>query len=103
EQESFLNPGEWMWADSAYATLACTISPFKKPAGGELTHDQHTFNYYVSRIRVQSEHVIRMLKNQFQSLKEVCFQISLQKMHHFVILWITCCLILHNLIICIEE
>jgi hypothetical protein len=44
-----------------------------------------------------------MLKNRFQSLKELRFQISSQKMHHFVILWITCCLILHNLIIRIEE
>jgi len=44
-----------------------------------------------------------MLKGRFQSLKELCFWISLKKMHQFVILWITCCLILYNLVICIEE
>jgi hypothetical protein len=44
-----------------------------------------------------------MLKNCFQSLKELHFQILLQRMHQYVILWITCCLILHNLIIHIEE
>ena len=36
-------------------------------------------------------------------MKELHFQISSQRIHRYIILWITCCLILHNLIICIEE
>jgi hypothetical protein len=44
-----------------------------------------------------------MLKNRFQSLKELRFQISSKKMHRYVTLWVICCLILHNLIIRIEE
>ena len=42
----------------------------------------------------------RALKTSFQ---EIHFQISSNKMHHFVILWITCCLVLHSLIIHIKE
>ena len=44
-----------------------------------------------------------MLKNRFQSLRELRFQISSKTTHRFVIYWIVCCLILHNLIIRIEE
>ena len=55
------------------------------------------------KVRIRSEHAIGVLKGRFQSLKELRFQISDQKKHTFIILWIVCCLILHNLIIRIEE
>ena len=44
-----------------------------------------------------------MLKGCFQSLKEIRCQVLTTAKHDFIILWITCCLILHNLIIHIEE
>lgn len=44
-----------------------------------------------------------LLKGCFQSLFEICAQVSGQKQHLWVIMWIRCCLILHNLIIHVES
>jgi len=38
-------------------------TPFKKPQGGELTAEQHTFNRQLSRVRVRVEHCIGWVKN----------------------------------------
>jgi hypothetical protein len=43
--------GEWMWADSAYAPETWSVAPFKKPVNGQLTADQKTYNYWVSKVR----------------------------------------------------
>ena len=43
-------PGEWMWADSAYTPEAWSVAPFRKPVNGQLTSDQKTFNYWVSKV-----------------------------------------------------
>jgi hypothetical protein len=52
EHETVFAPGEWLWADSAYAVDSWCIAPFKRPARGELTPDQRTFNYYLSKVRL---------------------------------------------------
>ena len=50
-------PGEWMWADSAYAPETWSVAPFKKPINGELTADQRTYNYWVSKVSHTSLHI----------------------------------------------
>ena len=50
EHEQILAPGEWIWADSAYPAETWCVAPFRKPAGGELSHDQRTYNYHVSKV-----------------------------------------------------
>ena len=49
--EDIFGPGEWMWADSAYPPETWSVGPFKKPVNGQLTADQKTFNYWVSKVR----------------------------------------------------
>ena len=49
--EDIFAPGEWVWADAAYLVDTWCITPFKKPVGGELSLDQKTFNYYLSKVR----------------------------------------------------
>jgi hypothetical protein len=39
-----------MWADSAYSPEAWSVSPFKKPVNGQLTANQRTYNYWVSKV-----------------------------------------------------
>ena len=51
KHEDIFAPGEWVWADAAYPADTWCIIPFKKPAGGELSLDQKTFNYYLSKVR----------------------------------------------------
>ncbi|KIM66821.1 hypothetical protein SCLCIDRAFT_87284, partial [Scleroderma citrinum Foug A] len=54
-------------------------------------------------IRVHSEHFFGSLKGRFQSLQELRFQIQNQTDLDYANMWIRCCLILHNMIINIEE
>ena len=54
EHDQVFLPGEWMWVDSAYPSEVWSVSPFKKPARGELTRDQRTFNYHLSKVNVNT-------------------------------------------------
>ena len=120
EHERILAPGEWIWADSAYPTESWCVAPFRKPAGGELSADQRTYNYHVSRVspyfvslsiltildcqvRIHSEHAIGLLKGRFQVLCELRIQITSPKHHKWAITFVRCCIILHNIIIRLED
>ena len=50
QHEQILAPGEWIWSDSAYPAETWCVAPFRKPAGGELSPDQRTYNFHVSRV-----------------------------------------------------
>ncbi|KAF9510212.1 hypothetical protein BS47DRAFT_1248739, partial [Hydnum rufescens UP504] len=56
---------EWVWADSAYALQPWCI-PYKKPHS--LIQNNKTFNYYLLKIWIKSEHTMGMLKGCFSSL-----------------------------------
>ena len=66
---------------------------YKRP--NNTTRENKTFNYALSRIRIWSEHVIRYLKGQFQSLKEFCILITSPKDITYASCWIQTCIILH--------
>jgi hypothetical protein len=118
DHEKIFGPGEWMWADSAYTPETWSVAPFKKPINGQLTADQRTYNYWVSKvstvfnvygstkcyiqIRIRVEHTMGLLKGTFQSLKEIRIQLVNTKRHKLIIMWARVCIILHNLIIRIE-
>jgi len=100
---AFLGPSDWIWVDSAYPIRRWCIPPFRKPKNGELTQSQRRFNYRLSTVRVRAEHAIGLLKGRFQSLRELRIQIGSHHLHKWAILWVCCCVILHNLIILFEE
>ncbi|KAH7919059.1 hypothetical protein BV22DRAFT_968194, partial [Leucogyrophana mollusca] len=101
--EEFFDDGEWVWADSAYGSQTWCVVPFKRPSQGDLTADQKTFNYHLSKVRVRSEHLFGALKGRFQSLKELRFQIQSERQLEYANMWTRCIFILHNMIIKIEE
>ncbi|KAG2055851.1 hypothetical protein BDR06DRAFT_1044727 [Suillus hirtellus] len=84
---NLLPDDHWVWADSAYPLEPWCIPPFKKPLNRQLTKDQKTFNYHLSKIH---------------SLRELCINIQTEKDLQVAVHWIKCCLILHNMIICFE-
>jgi len=100
--DRIFGPGEWMWVDTAYPPETWSVAPFKKPANEQLTANQKTYNYWVSKIRIRVEHTIGLLKGRFQSLKEIRVQLINTKRHLIIIMWARVCIILHNLIIRIE-
>jgi hypothetical protein len=58
---------------------AFSVTPFKKPKGGELTADQKAFNRNLSKYRIRIEHVNRRI-NCFKIMK-YCYR-NKQKKHH---------------------
>jgi hypothetical protein len=55
------------------------------------------------QIRIRIEHTIGVLKGRFQSLLGLRIQVLNHRRHLWAIMWIRCCIILHNLIIRIES
>jgi hypothetical protein len=43
-----------------------------------------------------------LLKGRFESLRELRIEINNRQQHEFAVMWIRCCIILHNLIILLE-
>ena len=78
------------------------IPLFKQPVNGSLSYQECHFNYQLSQVHVCSEHTIGLLKTWVQSLKELRIQINSKEWLDFTVIWIRCCIILHNLIIDIE-
>jgi hypothetical protein len=50
EHENIFANGEWLWADSAYPCERWSVCPFKKAIGRDLTPDQRSYNYHVSKV-----------------------------------------------------
>lgn len=67
--------------------------PYKSPATS--LKPNQTFNFYLSQIRIQSEHTIGYLKGRFQCLKELRLQVLNAQNLTYVTLWINTCIILH--------
>ncbi|KAJ7487738.1 hypothetical protein B0H11DRAFT_1720976, partial [Mycena galericulata] len=55
------------------------------------------------QVRIRIEHTIGLLKGRFQSLKELRIQIFSRKQHMWALMWLRACIILHNLIVHLEE
>jgi hypothetical protein len=91
-----LFPGdEWIWTDSAYALEGWSTAPYKKPLSDK--PNNRTFNYYLSRIRVHSEHAIGYLKGRFNSLRGLRQQVLNERAHELALMWVKACMVLHML------
>jgi hypothetical protein len=64
--ECIFGPDECMWADSAYPSETWSVSPFKKLAKHELSPDQKTFNYHLSKVNL-IHCLIRLLSHVYRS------------------------------------
>jgi DDE superfamily endonuclease len=60
------------------------------------TPENTTFNYYVSNIRIRSEHCIGFLKGRFQSLRDLRIRINMENNMKFAALWVTACIAVHS-------
>ncbi|CAK5274957.1 unnamed protein product [Mycena citricolor] len=101
DHAQLIGPNEWIWADSAYPVESWCVTPFKKPANR--LPENKTFNYWVSHVRIRSEHAVGFLKGRFQSLRGLRQQIKNEKDHLRALEWIRACLVLHTLIHIIES
>ncbi|KIJ28342.1 hypothetical protein M422DRAFT_140947, partial [Sphaerobolus stellatus SS14] len=100
EHDTLFQQGEWLWVDSAYPVETWCVTPYKRPAAD--IEENKAYSYWVSRVRIHSEHAIGLLKGRFQSLKGLRQQIKDECDHCLALQWIRTCLILHTLIHDIE-
>jgi hypothetical protein len=99
----FFSQGEYLIADSAYpADLSCcTVVPsYKSNMKGT---DIEDFNTCVAHVRVVNEHTIGVLKGMWSSLRELRIQIRKKEDMERVLLWISYCGILHNMLIAFRD
>ena len=88
---------EFAWADSAYPLGERMIPVHKQPASNR--HENAIFDKSVSHLRIRSEHCMGALKGCFQCLRGLCVAINSPDDHIRATSWITCAVILHNLVI----
>ncbi len=60
--EDLLPNGKWCWGDVKYLLQSWLMIPYKIP---NRTKENRDFNYSLSRVRIQNEHVIGYLKERF--------------------------------------
>jgi len=97
----FFDGQEFAWVDSAYALTIRTIPVHKEPASR--LRRNAIFDKAVSRLRVRSEHCMGALKGRFQCLRGLRVKINSHEDHRKAMRWISVVIILHNLIIDINE
>lgn len=84
EHERLLGQNEWVWGDSAYPLKNWCQAPYKKYFQSHLhltsysnisyirpekdTPENTRYNYYVSAVRIRSEHCMGFLKGRWSSL-----------------------------------
>ncbi|KAF7307574.1 DDE Tnp4 domain-containing protein [Mycena indigotica] len=86
--------GEWIWADSAYPLQLWLMAPYKAPM--KFQDWNEIFNYYVTNVRVRSEHAVGYLKGRFCSLHGLRLRIDDQEHIGFATYWIIACMVVHN-------
>lgn len=96
---SLFSSGEYILADSGYASTEFILPTFKRSHSNPLTPAQNHFNNALSKLRVASEHCNGMLKGRFGSLKELRLLILDEKSAAYVCSWIAACVVIHNFLI----
>ncbi|KAF8573748.1 hypothetical protein K439DRAFT_1649937 [Ramaria rubella] len=94
EHDRLLGGDEWVWVDTAYPLQSWCQAPYKKP-DKELPENAR-YNYYVSHVRVQSEHCMGFLKGQWSSLRGLWLHIDRPAHIRFATIWVSTCIVLHN-------
>nr|XP_024219985.1 putative nuclease HARBI1 [Halyomorpha halys] len=103
KSSNYFSGMQWIAGDTAYALKPYVLSPFKTPPGGNLTERQKKFNAHFSKYRVRVEHTLGIIKEKFNSLKELKIRISNKESIKFACAWFSVCCILHNILRPTEE
>lgn len=101
KESDYFSGEEYLLADSGYAISPRTVIPYSNTRPSA---KQAAFNLALSQARIRNEHCIGILKSRFQSLRGLRIMIragdAANRMDiNRIMLWITCCIILHNLLI----
>lgn len=91
---------QYIIGDSAYPNNDFLITPFRKKISQ--SQKEIVFNRQLSSVRVCVEHAIGILKNRFQSLKQLRVRVDKQAGHRKACEWISACCVLYNFVLDID-
>lgn len=95
----YFNEQEWIAGDSAYKLTKTVITPFKTNASCENQERRNAFNRKFSKFRIRIEHCYGLLKERFNSLKEMRISLKNDDSVRKICQWVLVCAILHNIAI----
>ena len=100
KSSGFFEANQYLLADSAFGSSRHCIPAFKRVRRGpKLGKDKEEFNKLLSKARVRVEHCIGLLKNRFQSLRNIRTVIYGKEDMHRIIDRVRVCVVLHNMLI----
>ncbi|XP_065356325.1 uncharacterized protein LOC135950720 [Calliphora vicina] len=97
--KKFLTGAEWLVGDSAYKLTGTVVTPFRANSSELNLKERTNFNKTLSRYRIRIEHCFGLMKERFNSLKELKIQIKNKSSVKHACDWILVCAILHNILL----
>lgn len=97
EADRFFHPGEYVLGDSGFASREHLVSMYRVYAGRPLKTYQRFFNAQVAPPRVAIEHAFGVLKMRWRALKDLHMRVGSQSDLNYLLAWVRCAVILHNL------
>lgn len=101
--KKFLSGAEWLAGDSAYKLTGTLLTPFRTNSSEGNAKERADFNKTFSSYRIRIEHCFGLMKERFNSLKELKIQIKDATSVKHACDWILVCAILHNILLCNNE
>ncbi len=98
---SYFSSDQYLLSDNVYINILYVITLYK---ASHIKHfEVRRFNRRLSRVRIDIEHAFDMLKDKWKSLIKLRLRIRDRKNYIFAIRWIIACLILHNILLNIQN
>lgn len=95
----YFSGAEWIAGDSAYKLTSTVITPYRINATESATEDRTQFNKALSKYRIRIEHCFGLMKERFNSLKELKISAKNNESIKRACRWILVCAIIHNILI----
>lgn len=99
EPACHFRPGEFVLGDSGFASREHLVSMYRVYAGNPLLRFQRFFNAQVAPARVAIEHAFGVLKMRWRALKDLNMRVGSQSDLNYLLAWVRCAVVLHNLFI----
>ncbi|KAE8211094.1 hypothetical protein CF319_g9363, partial [Tilletia indica] len=97
----FFAEGEYLLADSAYANSDTVVTPYKRPHSNARVNKR--FNKLLSSVRIDIEHAFGLLKGRWSCLKGLRVRLLSDDQHEIACTYVTACVVLHNILIALED
>jgi DDE superfamily endonuclease len=99
----YFSKKQYLLGDSAFTASQVMIPPFKSSAGSTISNNKASFNTYLSKPRVKSEHCIGILKGRFPFLRHIRLRLGSKEDMDRIIDHVRGAVVLHNYLLTENE